>query len=280
MTGNRVPRDLQELLVIRRSSGARPRDSQRERVYESERAALLDDTLMSHKDLQNLLNRIAKSKSWQNKVFTSGWPRNIPTIRFSPRGNGGGHYAPWEGYYGTIMLTPTGCTRRLLMHELAHHVTEHAHYRAAWHGWEFCAIELQLVSRWMGADEARRLKAEFRKRKVKFSPPRPKRSTIDAGQKADNAARLAVIREQRLGERGRFALASPEMHTNSTKRYLIAKLGSKTYHHGDYELTSWDSKAKIWTTQGGVTRARDVLKQYLGTDYAILDLETMEDRHW
>lgn len=69
----------------------------------------------------------------------------------------------------------------------------------AWHGWEFCAVFLELVEHQMGRDAAAALTAEWRDRKVRYRAPRPRRE-LSPEQKQAAVARLAAARSAKQNE--------------------------------------------------------------------------------
>lgn len=84
--------------------------------------------------------------------------------------------------------------KAVILHEIAHVVTSPY---VAWHGWEFCDNLLKLVSRWLGQDEARRLRESFKAKKVRYRAPR-KRKPVSPERRAELVAQLERARAARL----------------------------------------------------------------------------------
>jgi putative metallohydrolase (TIGR04338 family) len=166
---------------------ARPRDSQREKVYRSERSTIQN---MGRKDMtieecQAYIDKITSQK-WFTKNFGGSWGVRVE------HGRGGG----WAlgGRYGLITLGVWARREPVVLHELTHLIITNRHNNsAAWHGWEFCAVYLQLVQHYMGRDAAEALKSAYKGNKVRFRAPR-KRKPLTEEQKAVLRDRLAVAR--------------------------------------------------------------------------------------
>jgi putative metallohydrolase (TIGR04338 family) len=164
---------------------SRTRDSQRQRVYESEyalRGKLKLRNFKDIKDAQRYVERILGS-SWYAKMFPVG--RKHVTVQYK-RGS-----AFATGGFGGIRLPKQGWhwagKDLIVLHELAHVLTPlcgeglckgdcgwhnepwpHTKVPAA-HGPEFTRIFLDLVRRWMGKAAYEAMKAEYRTRRVKVA---------------------------------------------------------------------------------------------------------------
>jgi hypothetical protein len=90
----------------------------------------------------------------------------------------------------------------VVLHEMAHEVR---HYRRdrftpeAAHGWQYAATYLDLVMWFMGSEAHDKLKAAFKKHKVKFSKPRTGR-LLSAEEKQVLRDRLAKARSDKLAQ--------------------------------------------------------------------------------
>ena len=80
-----------------------------------------------------------------------------------------------------IALSRWGRQKWVVIHELAHIIDhlENGRTGAIWHmdhGWQFCAIYLQLVGMAFGYEAKKALREEFKKRGVKYTKPQSMRS--------------------------------------------------------------------------------------------------------
>jgi putative metallohydrolase (TIGR04338 family) len=170
-----------------------PRDSQRSRVY------LADGALYDFP--QTDVSTQAKYLKRASEIFESKWMRdrypsitaNPPRIEFSPskRGASAWAYTIRTGTSAVIMR------EYIILHELAHVIESRMPFdrKRQAHGWEFCEIYLSLVSRFMGAEAAARLKAAFKAHKARFTKPRTR--TLTPEQRATMIERLAAARVKR-----------------------------------------------------------------------------------
>jgi hypothetical protein len=158
----------------------RDRDSQRSKVYASERAAFKRQ-ILDFEEIEAMLGLILGSSYFR---------RNFGTMKVTlQRGRNAGWANPWTR---TISLGVYGRQRWLLLHELAH-IIVNTSPTAAWHGWEFCEVYLNLIHRFLGKEAHDSLRAEFKARKVKFNKPRAKRQLTEE-QRAELRERLARAR--------------------------------------------------------------------------------------
>jgi putative metallohydrolase (TIGR04338 family) len=171
----------------------RPRDNQRQKVYDSEHSAFglrSNHTTLTIAECQALVARIYASP-WTKKTFGDA-AYFVPQVVAS---RGGGRARGAGTSWPMIELGVYGRCRWVVIHEVAHHLV--SRYVAA-HGWEFCEAYLKLVSHFIGTDAAKRLKTEFKAHRVKYTRPRPKRPISDE-QRAVLAARLATARAAKVG---------------------------------------------------------------------------------
>lgn len=139
-----------------------PRDSQRAKVYESERAAdLVNNRLETTREIQAWVDSITRSRWWKSKTniihiyvwsgkgcrnALSGWDLRCKRAR------------PF------IKMPPWSRSKATILHELVHHLISDS---CAAHGREFCNVYLKAIRRWLGYDEWRKLHHEFHNLKVK-----------------------------------------------------------------------------------------------------------------
>jgi len=148
---------------------ARPRDSQRSKVYRSERH--LSDHM---KRYGGRLETVPEMQAWIDEINRSRWLKGY--IKRHPHGIA---YRPITVTDGrarrracaelyvkrAYVKVPRWCRSKLvLLHEMAHVYTP---VYVAWHGPEFCACYLDFVGRWLGREAKAELKAAFIKCSVK-----------------------------------------------------------------------------------------------------------------
>lgn len=157
------------------------RDSQRQKVYNAEREALipLQKSIPSVKDVEKytkkVFSRATIKKRFGNKILVRG-------VDVSD-GRGCRNAMAYGG--SQIVIPVWARNDRVILHELAHiihnRIIHFPHYAetdarkfktGASHGWEFCAIYLTLVRFMMGVEAEKALKASFKKHRVRYKPKR------------------------------------------------------------------------------------------------------------
>jgi putative metallohydrolase (TIGR04338 family) len=164
----------------------RPRDSQRQRVYNAERALLpLAAPLREVRDVERYIK-----KNMARKAILRRYPR--ASLSVNVRDGRGTRSALAYGTH-TISLPLWARNEAIALHEMAHIVTNR-HFRGqAGHGWEFCAVMLDLVRFCMGTEAHATLLASYKAHKVRYRAPR-KRAPLTPEQRAALAQRLATAR--------------------------------------------------------------------------------------
>lgn len=167
----------------------RDRDNRRQKLYDAERAAKMDARPMTLWECEVYAKN---ALAWAVKAGLNLSSRNavvgvVPGNRTRAtclRVCGG-----WR-----ITLPPWAQTRWVVLHEVAHCLPPK---ESAAHGWEFAAGYLKLVEHFLGAESAKRLKAQFKAERVRYRPPvsRP----ISPERRAELVARLAACRQQPKG---------------------------------------------------------------------------------
>lgn len=160
-----------ERMRLRIVAKHRARDNQRSKVYKSDRS--LDDIskpLPSVEDIEAHVSEVFASEEVR-KAFPSAKWRPPPEVM-----DGGGRKS--AGANDRVVIMPRWARREgLLLHELAHTVVyrEYGRHRdIEAHGWQFCAVYLQLVRFMMGREAQDILKMAMISNGVKFRPPRKK----------------------------------------------------------------------------------------------------------
>lgn len=184
-------------------------DSQRKKVYRAEDVVFkffanggkqVGGTGVVNKHTQEF-ETIGDCKDWlmpiiDRKTFQRWYPRSAPYLwtNLVIRPGHGARRAFASGR-GTITLPRWARNRAVMLHELSHLVVslEYRRSECAFHGWQFCQVYLNLVRSVMGQDIHDALKAQFKKDRVKFTPPRAKRKMTEE-QKQVLRDRLVVAR--------------------------------------------------------------------------------------
>jgi putative metallohydrolase (TIGR04338 family) len=138
----------------------RPRDNQRSRMYAADREAF--DNFYSPdyeimKDVQAFVDKVTASKTWLKIRFI----RHIKASDGRRR-----RRACARGLHNIIMPKWTR-SKHMILHEMAHCAT--LERGRSDHGQEFCCNYLKLVSRFLGVEQAKRLRLAFRVNKVKYT---------------------------------------------------------------------------------------------------------------
>lgn len=139
------------------------RDSQRQRVYDAEKEAFAGELLIEDWDFTATVayvRRVCASKTWAKLRRRSDPPERAPDVLPGREGD-----RP-SGWAGGVTLPPLARKRWLILHELAHSAAP----IVAQHDWMFCDTYLKLVSRFLGREAAAKLKAAFKKHRVRFRP--------------------------------------------------------------------------------------------------------------
>lgn len=177
-------------------------DSQKSKVYGSENAAfkMFPEDGVSLKFLQEF-KTVEDCMNWvvpivERKTFQRWYPRSGPyllaNLEIRP---GFGARRAFASGRATMTLPLWARNRAVILHELSHLVVglEYRRSECAFHGWQFCQVYLNLVRAVMGQEIHDALKAEFKKNRVKFGPPRKKRAMTEE-QKQVLRDRLVVAR--------------------------------------------------------------------------------------
>jgi hypothetical protein len=160
----------------------RRRDSQRQRAYASERAA-------GHFHPRYRLPSFAATEALTWEIAAKYGADDLQEVVYNSRRGGAQAVGRWRIEYG-----PEGLNVRTILHEVAHLLAPGDRHGRTW-----ARVYLDMVRRELGAEEARRLKAEFVKRKVKHTRER----------------RLSLAARERLAERGRQLAAARQRSLTS-----------------------------------------------------------------
>lgn len=186
------------------------RDSQRQKLYDAERAALDVKGLTMKRwetvpEMQAYVNKLLDSawfkRHWPRKGGSEGIWLGANGFVFAPKvevRDGRGHRRATYGG-GVIQMPKWARKEWVMLHELAHYVTPQ---RPA-HGWQFAANYLLLVQHQLGKEAADALRAKFKFFRVRYTKPRAKRPMTEE-QKQVLRERLVKARAaRRQDDRGR-----------------------------------------------------------------------------
>jgi hypothetical protein len=174
------------------------RDSQRKKLYEAERKVFTEGSISSPwvtkigkgtlGEAAAYVKKVAQSKTWaklMKDVGRSSYANWVPPVK---DGRGSATGGPHIG----VKLPDWSRCEPIVLHELAHCIAP----ACCGHNWLYAHIYIKLVSRFMGTEWADKLRKQFRKDRVKFTPPRPKRELTEE-QKAVLRERCARARAAR-----------------------------------------------------------------------------------
>jgi putative metallohydrolase (TIGR04338 family) len=148
---------------------SRQRDSQRSKVYKSDRSLDgISKPLPSVEDIEAYVAKTFASKQVRKAFKRCYWslPEAID-----------GRSLKWAWADKSVVFMPKWARREgILLHELAHTITRREYGpNVEGHGWQFCATYLKLVLFMMGREAHDLLKTAMISNRVKFHPPRKKR---------------------------------------------------------------------------------------------------------
>ena len=138
-------------------------DSEKQKVYNAEWAFQKKVDIKQFKDIREAekrMKQITSSKLWSDLNGRATSLEHTGRLK---------RYAGMAYWTGKIKLANSGLDEYTLLHELAHQTPNAMH-----HGVQFRINVVRLVSRFMGTDAAKELKASFKKKKLKMSMPQPR----------------------------------------------------------------------------------------------------------
>lgn len=145
------------------------RDSQRAKLYAAERCAFGEEWTEKIEDgdlaaTVRYVRQVEASATWRKILAKSGLNPLADGLEIA---DGRGCRAA-RGSRARLTLPVWARTRPVILHEMAHAATGDR----AKHNWPFAAAYLLLVGTFMGSEARDRLKEEFRKARVRYTPPR------------------------------------------------------------------------------------------------------------
>ena len=149
-------------------AGTKPRDSQKQRLYDAQRLAGFYETgeVMTIKEAQKFVNQVLSHKktkslfeqyrfvfgTFPSKILVEAGSGNHATIR----------NRNWETVR-LIRLNKWGRNKFIVLHEIAHHIT----WGRESHGAEFADVLLQFTTRYLGKSDADKLANAFNEKRVR-----------------------------------------------------------------------------------------------------------------
>jgi hypothetical protein len=149
-------------------AGTKPRDSQRQRLYDAQSLAgfYYRGEVMTIREAQKFVNQVLshqKTKklhenyrfqfsSYPSKIIVEAGSGNHATMR----------HRNWE-MVRLIRLNKSGRNKFIILHEIAHHIT----WGRESHGAEFADVLLQFTTRYLGKPDADKLANAFNEKRVR-----------------------------------------------------------------------------------------------------------------
>lgn len=194
------------------------RDTQRAKLYEAERVAFGEDFTRvigdgSMEAVEEFVRRVESSQTWINLLANSG---RTP-IKGGLRLRDGRRNRSASANAFELTLPRWSRTAPIVLHEMAHAATP-----GGGHNWPFAAAYLILVGRFVSAEARDKLKAQFRKDKVRFAPPR-KFSPEHLAKLRAQGFKLAAARQ---GPKPAVGELTPEMIQAGTVVFHVTRAKS------------------------------------------------------
>ena len=182
---------------------ARPRDQQRVKLYRAEDQVFKkagQSEFQTLSQCQTFLNELKR-----DKVLARWYPklkRTMDKVELHPGMGRRSACCECRNYGYVIKLPIWARSRWVICHELAHALNAEMHGRnsISSHGWEFARIFMFLVQRGISKEESKKLQASFKKNRVKFTKPKPKRE-LSPERKAELQERMKKMQEARRVKR-------------------------------------------------------------------------------
>jgi putative metallohydrolase (TIGR04338 family) len=149
-------------------AGTKPRDNQRQRLYDAQRLAGFYDTgeVMTIKEAQKFVNQVISHKKTRQLHGKYRFQFSIYPTKIVVEAGSGNHatmrHRDWE-VVRLIRLSKAGRNKFIVLHEIAHHIT----WGRESHGPEFADVLLQFTTRYLGKPEADKLANAFNEKRVR-----------------------------------------------------------------------------------------------------------------
>ena len=149
-------------------AGTKPRDGQRQRLYDAQRLAGFYDKgeVMTIKEAQKFVNQVISHKKTRQLHGKYRFQFSIYPTKIVVEAGSGNHatmrHRDWE-VVRLIRLSKAGRNKFIVLHEIAHHIT----WGRESHGPEFADVLLQFTTRYLGKPEADKLANAFNEKRVR-----------------------------------------------------------------------------------------------------------------
>ena len=240
------------------------RDSQRQKIYDSEHGADHGERFKTVGECQAYVDRVLARKRLHKK-----YPRlaRMEIEVQDGRGRRSG-VAQTVGLGHRIIKLPLFARTELyICHEIAHHLVSRG---CAPHGWEFAMAYLAIVREMLGKERHDALRAEFKKRRVRFREPSSR--SLSPEQRAAAAERLAAARAARAGTEGVWGLVVT--HTNGAGEPVDVFLRNLTMKWGlvYFNASRGQRNAQTWKLRESAEKWREKLAVDGHKDVRVIDL--------
>lgn len=153
----------------------KPRDNQKSRLYAAERAAQLEPSPLARRllvDTERVPSTgsitIEACQAYLDHLFQSAWfQRRWGRRSYKARHKAYGNATYSSGWTSYISLPPWARDEWVLLHEVAHGLTEHSD--CAHHGPEFAGVFLTLVEHRMGKAAGASLREQYKANRVRYN---------------------------------------------------------------------------------------------------------------
>ena len=149
-------------------AGTKPRDSQKQRLYDAQRLAGFYDTgeVMTIKEAQKFVNQVLSHQKTKKLHKQYAFLASVYPSKIIVEAGSGNHATMRNRNWETvrlIRLNKFGRNKFIVLHEIAHHIT----WGRESHGAEFADVLLQFTTRYLGKPDADKLANAFNEKRVK-----------------------------------------------------------------------------------------------------------------
>lgn len=221
---------------------ANTKDSQRSRVYKAEIGVRFMSDMTIGYEVMDKEQRLDLSQEFVDRVLARKYIQNkYPTDPIKVWLRPGAYR--WAHACGDKIDLPGadtwGFNKLVLVHEIAHIFERRLNGRQfGAHDWPFCLIFLDVTRNVLGKDAANLLKAYFRKNRVRFAPPRPRRMSAEQKKAAaERVEKARAAREKKLKPQRELKEKLIKLYRRKPTGYFN-NFGKMTYTHylGDMRI--------------------------------------------
>lgn len=198
-------------LSRRRKGTHRPRDAQRQKLYDAEHKITLWTQPVYFKSVaqaQSYVDRILESKWWKTRFPKVTEVHLVESTKRAQSAHATKKHGRNELVFPHFKRSPSTWHKAFVLHELAHAATTgigapYRYGKVAGHGWQYAATYLAIIGRFgyctemdgskvTAAESAQQLKKSFQKGGVRFKPKKTR--AISEEHRAALVERIAVAR--------------------------------------------------------------------------------------